>query len=35
MVTRSCKRDRETWDLELGDRKTKIIQSWSLELEDR
>ena len=35
MVTRSCKRDRETWGLELGGRKTKIIQSWSLELEER
>lgn len=32
---RSCKTDRETWSLELGGRKTKIIQSWSLELKDR
>lgn len=35
MVTRSCKKDRETWGLDLGDRKTKIVQSWSLEQEDR
>lgn len=34
-VTRSWKRNRETLDFELGSRKTKIIPSWRLKLEDR
>lgn len=35
MVTRSCKRGREIWGLELCGRKTKIILSGILELEDK